>query len=62
MKLFLAKLKPPLGTGTCAREQVNKFINDDCLMDLPVNSEGMVNILHVATHLTKRLAIMVSNL
>lgn len=54
---LVSKLEPPLGIGqSSTRESIRRVLNDGCLLEIPVNSEGMVNIVHVATSLAKRLA------
>ena len=60
MKKLLMDLKPPLGAGTRDMKQVDKFLDDPCLKDLPVDKNGNVNIVHAATSLAKRLTVMVS--
>lgn len=59
---LLSNLKPPLGIGTNDRHEVDKIMKDQCILDLPVNSSGMTNIVNVATHLAKRIAIMVGDI
>lgn len=69
LKKFVRALNPPLGFKTAydsdiigeedqhRREDYNE--NDEVdryLYDIPVNDEGLVNIVHVATHLAKLLA------
>ncbi len=58
MKRLLIKLGPPLGVESGDLSEVDKVMKDDCLKELPVNSDGEVNIVHVATHLAKRLTKM----
>jgi hypothetical protein len=35
--------------------EAERVMKDECLRDLPVNKNGEVNIVHVGTHLAKRL-------
>ena len=62
MKEFVANLDSPLGIGQCPdqRQLVRKMMNDKCMLEIPVNDGRMVNIVHVATALAKRLAKEVS--
>ncbi len=55
MKRLLIKLGSPLGVENRDLGEVERVMKDDCLKDLPVNQKGEVNIVHVATHLAKRL-------
>lgn len=60
MKKLLKELKPPLGVGTRDLKQVDIILDDPCLREIPVDKHGKVNIVHAATALAKRLAVMVS--
>jgi hypothetical protein len=61
VKHLIRRLSPPLGIGSeSTREETNEMMNDKCLMDIPVNTDGKVHIVHVARQLAKRLVIMVS--
>mmetsp|Transcript_18455 Transcript_18455/g.53216 ORF Transcript_18455/g.53216 Transcript_18455/m.53216 type:complete len:127 (-) Transcript_18455:944-1324(-) len=63
IRALVSRLEPPLGIGqSSTRESIQKVLNDSCLLEIPVNSEGMVNIVHVATSLAKRLAKQVRSL
>ena len=55
MKRFLIKLGSPLGVPNGDLREAEKFLKDESLKDLPVNCHGEVNIVHVASHLAKRL-------
>ena len=58
MKRLLIRLGPPLGVEGRDLREVDKMMKDESLKELPVNGKGEVNIVHVATHLAKRLTKM----
>ena len=58
MKRLLIRLGSPLGVESRDLRVVDRVMKDDCLKELPVNGKGEVNIVHVATHLAKRLTKM----
>lgn len=58
MKRLLIRLGPPLGVESRDLREVDRVMKDDSLKELPVNGKGEVNIVHVATHLAKRLTKM----
>ena len=58
LQKFVLSLEPPLGFRGLVEEENgvdNEEINRN-LQDIPVNDEGLVNIVQVANHLAKRLA------
>lgn len=55
MKRLLVKLGSPLGVETRDMDELTCVMKDNCLRELPVNQDGEVNIVHVATSLAKRL-------
>jgi len=62
LKKFVKTLDPPLGFGDIQGEEnwIDNAAVDNELLDIPINDDGMVNIVQVATHLAKRLAKLVS--
>uniref|UniRef100_A0A7S2PB29 EF-hand domain-containing protein n=1 Tax=Leptocylindrus danicus TaxID=163516 RepID=A0A7S2PB29_9STRA len=60
LQQFVRELDPPLGLGNASEVSIcgsfDEVLREAGLWDVPVNDDGMVNIVHVATHLAKRIA------
>ena len=59
LKHLIIKLEPPLGfhnKNDCGFDKFEDTLRETDLGDIPVNKDGKVNIVHVATHLAKRVA------
>ena len=57
---LVLQLDTPLGVANSSTENVAAFMKDQCILEIPVNDEGKVNIVHVAAQLAKRAAKQVS--
>ena len=60
IKRLVLQLDAPLGLANSSAENVAAFMKDQCILEIPVNDEGKVNIVHIAAQLAKRAAKRVS--